>query len=292
MKKYIKYTILLCIVLFAFYTPLKIQHYKISIKPPLKEPISIALIADTHSSTMYYKSIIKNLLEMQPDVIMLGGDIIDDKTPMQKGIDFIQYLKKELPHIPIYFVSGNHEFHGLGIKRHKEIIQSLGVIVVGTQAPYEKPQVEILKIKDSTMLIAGLDDPSITYYDPYGKKMPNKEDKQSVQWKQEYLDPIRSMKEKADIKILLTHRPEFAEYYKGLPFDMILTGHAHGGQIRIPFILDDGLYAPNQGFFPKYTNGVHEIQPQQFLVISRGINFDITRPRIFNPVEIVEIVVQ
>jgi len=70
-----------------------------------------------------------------------------------------------------------------------------------------------------------------------------------------------------------------------LPFDLVLSGHSHGGQIRIPFLLN-GLYAPHQGFFPKYAGGVYEFE-NYTLVVSRGVYFNLFLPRIFNPPEIV-----
>ncbi len=87
--------------------------------------------------------------------------------------------------------------------------------------------------------------------------------------------------------IFLTHRPEKTDLYAKLPFDMVLSGHAHGGQLRIPFLLN-GLIAPNQGLFPKYAGGLYEYEDKTH-IISRGVSFKLTMPRIFNPPEIVVI---
>jgi predicted MPP superfamily phosphohydrolase len=71
---------------------------------------------------------------------------------------------------------------------------------------------------------------------------------------------------------------------------MVLSGHAHGGQVRIPFILN-GLYAPHQGFFPKYAGGVYDHENYTHIV-SRGSSFNPKLPRIFNPPEVVSITIK
>jgi len=89
--------------------------------------------------------------------------------------------------------------------------------------------------------------------------------------------------------ILLSHRPELFDCYTGYDFDLVLSGHAHGGQWRIPLILPDGVFAPNQGWFPKYTSGVYE-KNNTTMIVSRGLSQESTRtPRIFNPPELVVI---
>ena len=87
-------------------------------------------------------------------------------------------------------------------------------------------------------------------------------------------------------KILLSHRPELFDVYVDHSMDLVLSGHAHGGQFRIPFF--GGLVAPNQGFFPKFDSGVYE-QDNTKMVLSRGIGNSIIPIRINNPPEIVYI---
>jgi len=85
-------------------------------------------------------------------------------------------------------------------------------------------------------------------------------------------------------RILLAHRPEWIDAYAAAGFDLTLSGHAHGGQIRLPFT--DGLLAPGQGFFPKYTNGLYEHERGMRLVVSRGLGNSVPVPRLFNRREI------
>jgi predicted MPP superfamily phosphohydrolase len=91
-------------------------------------------------------------------------------------------------------------------------------------------------------------------------------------------------------KILMAHRPENIETYSKYSFDLVVSGHTHGGQVRIPYIMN-GLYAPNQGFFPKYSGGLYH-QKNLTLIISRGLSVNPKIPRIFNPPELVVIVIE
>ncbi|WP_158655953.1 MULTISPECIES: metallophosphoesterase [unclassified Helicobacter] len=132
--------------------------------------------------------------------------------------------------------------------------------------------------------------------------------------------PKSSASPKAPFRILLSHRPEFVEIFRTLPVDLILSGHTHGGQVRLPFV--NGLYAPNQGIFPKYAGGQYTLESasldssvsdsdildsrarmqnarqkpqnmrQKTLIVSRGLSFNPVLPRIFNPPEIVFITLE
>ena len=91
-------------------------------------------------------------------------------------------------------------------------------------------------------------------------------------------------------KILIAHRPENIETYKKYSFDLVLSGHTHGGQIRIPGIVN-GLYAPNQGIFPKYAGGFY-IHGHLTHIISRGLSKKFMLPRPGNPPELVIITIE
>ncbi len=103
----------------------------------------------------------------------------------------------------------------------------------------------------------------------------------------------RGTDSRADFSLLLSHRPEFTKLFSSLPINLILSGHTHGGQVRIPYLLN-GLYAPNQGLFPKYAGGLYELDSskRQYLVISRGLSLNYRLPRVFNPPEIVFITLE
>lgn len=89
----------------------------------------------------------------------------------------------------------------------------------------------------------------------------------------------------ADFTVLLAHRPELLAKYAQFPLDLVVSGHAHGGQVRIPGVLN-GLYAPNQGWFPKLAGGAYT-QDGTTLIVSRGLAVRTRLPRIFNRPEVV-----
>lgn len=118
---------------------------------------------------------------------------------------------------------------------------------------------------------AGLDD-------PYGSP-----DAEGRMW-EEQLSDCSAFSGSSSFSILLTHRPELVEFYKETGFDLILAGHAHGGQVILPGILN-GLYAPHQGWFPKYAGGRYDLGGKT-MIVSRGLS-KYVKPRIFNRPELV-----
>jgi hypothetical protein len=103
------------------------------------------------------------------------------------------------------------------------------------------------------------------------------------------LEKVAALSGPDSFKILLSHRPEMLQAYAHYGFNIVFCGHAHGGQFRIPFA--GGLIAPGQGFFPRYTSGVHS-EKQTLMVISRGLGNSVIPQRIFNRPEIVEVILK
>lgn len=135
---------------------------------------------------------------------------------------------------------------------------------------------EVIELNGNQVAIAGIDDPDkLEYEDIYYDQEASME------------TAFENLEQIAAYKILLAHRPELIEQYEKFPFDLVLSGHTHGGQFWLPFLLN-GFYAPNQGFFPKYAGGLYQHQ-NLVHVISRGVSFNPRLPRIFNPPEIVVI---
>jgi hypothetical protein len=149
----------------------------------------------------------------------------------------------------------------------KETIKSYGVTILEDE--YKK-----IFVNDIPIIIAGVDDPEWTRYE-------QKDNRKSM-------DKIfMELEAKPQLKILVAHRPEQIEIFKKYSFDLVVSGHAHGGQVRIPFMLN-GLLAPNQGWFPKYAGGEYRYGNLTHIV-SRGVSFNPRLPRVFNPPEIVAI---
>ena len=209
--------------------------------------------------------ILQIISEENPDVVLLCGDIYDDKLPFDKSNDLVRQLTEVWP---VYYVSGNHEYWSGQIDSIKAMVTSYGVRVLeGTG--------EEVHIGKDTIFIGGIDDP--TYLGMEAVKSQAK----SILFPSNHYS------------VLLSHRPELTELFSAIPVDLVISGHAHGGQVRIPYLLNSGLIAPNQGLFPKYTSGIHCLNSRTSLLISRGLAKESTRvPRFFNKPEILSLTVK
>lgn len=267
-KKQMKWTMLLLILLviayFAFDANLNVVHYKIE-SEKIKENVRIALVADLHSC--YYgenqKDLTDEIEKSNPDIILLAGDIIDDELPRDYALLFLKWVSEHYPK-KVFYVTGNHEYWTGEIEQIRDMVRDFGIEVLeGDVVDFEK---------NSQMIqIAGIND----------------RDEVSSRWKAE-LENAASLSDPTKFSILLTHRPEEIEWYLKYEFDLITAGHAHGGQWRIPFLIN-GFYAPNQGIFPKYAGGKFEFE-NSVMIVSRGLARESTRiPRIFNRPEYVVI---
>lgn len=223
--------------------------------------IKIAFISDLHSC--YYgenqKELLDSIDEQKPDIILLGGDIVDDRVPYNNAMIVLEALSKKYP---CYYVSGNHEIMSEDMDGIKERIRKYSIEVLeGSNAQ--------VTVRGQIINICGIDDPMI------GNR------KYETQ-----LDTSLEGCDTQNLTLLLAHRPEYINEYLRYDFNLIFSGHAHGGQWRIPGILN-GLYAPNQGFFPKYAGGKYEYATATHIV-GRGLARESTRiPRLFNPPELV-----
>lgn len=208
------------------------------------------------------KKLIKKVNDSNPDLIVFTGDLIDH-TKEEKGDEsFINAIKDVAP---VYYVSGNHEawsgkYDGLVAKLKENGITVLDNDKVKIEKNGE--YINVLGIKD----LAFFSNDTKVFEDEL-KKLVDKE-------------------ESNDFKILLSHRPELMDLYVKNSLDLVFSGHAHGGQFRIPFI--GGVLAPNRSLFPKYTSGMHTINNTS-MIISRGLGNSIIPVRVFNRPEIIDI---
>lgn len=250
--------VVLCI--FAFRTDINIVKYNLK-SNKISKDIKVAIVSDLHSCSYgknQYK-LINKLNKEKPDIVLMPGDIVDDVLPILKAEEFLSVISKQYP---CYYTSGNHEVWSEDLDNIKSLIKKYGIVVLeGTSST--------ININGNKLNILGVDDPEIGY-DKFIKQV----------------EDCNSNINNNNFSILLSHRPELIGIYKQYNFDLIVSGHAHGGQWRIPFLLN-GLLAPNQGFFPKYAGGIYSIN-NSTLVVSRGLAKESTKiPRIFNRPEIV-----
>ena len=134
-----------------------------------------------------------------------------------------------------------------------------------------------LTVRGQAIRVFGVDDPEGFEAAP-GEAVP-------AGWLEQW-ETCRAGLEEGMVSVLLSHRPELTELYRGSGFDLVVSGHAHGGQVRVPLLLN-GLYAPNQGFFPQYAGGLYDLDGTA-LAVSRGLSIS-RLPRVFNPPEAVVI---
>lgn len=168
---------------------------------------------------------------------------------------------------PCYYVTGNHEYWSNEVDSILEIVEKYGIKVLSGTS-------DSIELDGQKINICGIDDPDVVDYTANGIAF----DKQ--------LKLAEEAADKEKFTILLSHRPELAERYQKYDFDLVLCGHAHGGQWILPGVLN-GLYAPHQGLFPKYAGGRYDFD-NQTLIVSRGLARESTfAPRIFNRPELV-----
>lgn len=250
---------------------LKTVTYKVETEK-ITTPIRIALITDLHSDR-YGKNqhvLLESLERQQPDIILLGGDIFDDKGSYKNAEITLKILSEQYP---CYYVTGNHEYWSKDIDNILAIVGAYGIPILSGDC-------ETLEIKGQTVNICGVDDPDVVAYTKNGVGML--EQLKSAE------EAVKATDNSEGYTILLSHRPEWAETYMQYDFDLVLCGHAHGGQWRIPGLLN-GLYAPNQGVFPKYAGGRYDFESGT-LIVSRGLARESTlAPRVFNRPELVVI---
>ena len=259
--------ILVIIALFAFNTKMKIQHYSLE-SEKLTAPVRIVLITDLHSCSYGkgQRELIDAIHAQKPDIILLGGDICDDKLP-HRNTELV--LRAIADKYPCYYVTGNHEYWSREIEKILKIFESYNV-------PVLEGSFDTIDVRGQKLNICGISDPDILKYTDKNYSIT------------EQLKDAAVASENGNYSILLAHRPELIDSYLNYDFDLILAGHAHGGQWRLPGIIN-GLFAPNQGFFPRYAGGKYRFE-DSFMIVSRGLARDSTRiPRIFNRPELVVI---
>lgn len=210
------------------------------------------------------EKLLEKLRACNPDIIVLTGDLVDSyHTDIAVSIAFAQQAAETAP---VYSVTGNHESR---IRQYNELLKGLQDKGVTT---LENASVTLERGGEQITLL-GVQDPSFQTDSLFT-------DTSAV------MDSVLSqmMEDIQGYTILLSHRPELFDTYAENGVDLVLTGHAHGGQFRLPFV--GGLIAPGQGFFPEYDAGVFTDNSTS-MVVSRGIGNSIFPLRFNNRPEIV-----
>ena len=254
-------------------TALELNTYTVTSArlPECFDGYRIAHVSDLHNAEIGEdnEKLLTMLREADPDMIAITGDLIDSRnTNVEIALQFAQEAMKIAP---CYYVSGNHEARVNEYEELKTGLISAGVIIL------EDTQTEI-SIEEQTITLIGVNDPSYQTDYLFG-------DAESVM--NAKLEELHA--DSDGYTILLSHRPELFDTYADHDVDLILSGHAHGGQFRLPFI--GGVVAPNQGLFPEYDAGIYTDGNTNMLV-SRGVGNSILPFRINNRPEVILIELQ
>lgn len=270
MRKLLLVIILLSIIGYVVYkgnTTVGTSYYEVTSTrlPASFNDYTIVQLSDLHDAMFgeNHADVVTKVKEIAPQAIFITGDFIDrNRYDLEQSLILVRELQDVAP---MYYVTGNHEIATNDMNRIKESLIELGVRVLSDEVDI------ISSAEGESIAIGGIEDPL------------NSELEDHLAVKESVSIAFETIP-KEMFKLLLAHRPEQFDVYVEQQIDLTFSGHAHGGQFRIPGV--GGLVSPGQGFFPKLTSGVHEKDDSQ-LVISRGIGNSIMPLRLFNKPEIV-----
>lgn len=255
--------ILVVLTLIALDERLILRTYTV-VSPKLTAEVRLAVVTDFHSSDNA-DDVVAMVTSCAPDAVLMVGDMFDDdiaNRPTERTLSLMRQLSAQYP---CYYVSGNHEAWTGEMDALYQQTADAGVTVLRMSSG-------VLTVRGQRIALCGIPDP----YEMVFSGAPDTEEQL-----RQALEDVDS----ADFTVLLAHRPELLAKYAQFPLDLVVSGHAHGGQVRIPGVLN-GLYAPNQGWFPKLAGGAYT-QDGTTLIVSRGLAVRTRLPRIFNRPEVV-----
>ena len=235
------------------------RYYEIS-DSRIHDEVRIAIVCDLHGAQYGKKQsdLIAALEQASPTVVLLLGDIYDQDGIDPHAVELVDAVSRRFT---CYFIPGHHEYKSGELNMIRNLLRESNI-------PNIAGETVTVQAKDTQVQIFGIDD---------GQGGKAKQLWQIANAAKQRSDDIYS--------ILAIHVPNGVESYLHYGFDLMLSGHTHGGQIILPHVLN-GLYAPGQGFFPKYGGGRYDFG-KQALVISRGLSQKpLWLPRFGNPPEL------
>ena len=264
---FILLSVLLVVGLMVVYMVYTATHYTVEFyqipNNPIKNNIRIIFISDLHNHEYgeNNQDLIENIEMLKPDLILSGGDlVVESDSDYESALN----LCRELSEIaPLYGIMGNHEDQRIYIRTDKELrekFEQAGLKLLANE-------METVEINGSTIELVGISGGE-QQFDKYGAR--------------EFMDSLPD--KKADVRICICHVPiTFATKLNEYSFDLGLSGHTHGGLIRLPKL--GALYSSEEGLFPEYSGGLYELENAP-LIISRGLGDSSLVPRINNPHEL------
>lgn len=249
----------------ALQSALGVSQYEITLPQGMEglDGYRIVQIADLHSAKLE-QELEQALEQIQPHLIVITGDLVN-----REDRDFTQALSTAALAVrfaPTYFVRGNHEVDNPDYARLREGLEEAGVTILEDQGV-------VLDYHGAALNLVGVRD--VNAY-PGGR----------TEAIQAMAQTAKDLFEDGTYHVLLSHRPSLLDAYSASGADLVFSGHAHGGQVRLPVI--GAVFAPDQGLLPQVTAGVHTAGQAQ-VVVSRGLGNGTPFPRLWNGPELVAV---
>lgn len=258
MKKFLIFIVVMILLLFISNS--WIQTTKITVEsdriPSSFDGLKILQISDLHDATFGENQgkLVKKIKKSNPDLIFITGDLIDsNRYNLDQSLELVRNIADIAS---IYYVTGNHEIATNDIDNIKSSLIDLGIKVLSNEE-------QIIEHNGDSIRIIGIEDPL--------NGIPINE-------------ALRQFEQNDLFTLVLSHRPETFQDYIDNNMDVVFSGHAHGGQFRIPGL--GGLVAPGQGLFPRYTAGIYT-ENITHMIVSRGLGNSVIPVRVLNSPEIV-----
>lgn len=257
-----------------------IREYTIE-SEKIKDGIDLAVMADLHNKQYGAENtkLLESLSQVNPHVVMVAGDMLTAKPG--KGYErAASFMEKVAKKFPVYYGLGNHEYrmkiypenYGTEFVEYMDRLEKAGVHVLDNESTLIQVK---RKQRMTNIRVSGLSIERF-YYKRFRK----------IYMSREYVDGLIGRADTDTYQILLAHNPEYFDTYAEWGADLTLSGHVHGGVMRLP--LFGGVISPKLVLFPKYDGG-HFIRSGSHMVLSRGLGMHTIPIRIFNPAELVVI---
>lgn len=272
MKRIIQFLLVMILLVvtvgYCYFENREIEVTKITLNadiPPSFDDYTIAQVSDLHNTEFgeNHTALLEKITKSQPNIIVITGDLIDSRRT--KVTVALSFASKAMGIAPVYFVMGNHETRVAEYALLKEGLKGMGVVALENDSVY-------LTKGEERLRLVGIKDPDSV--NEFGVR-----DSAVIK---AWLNDLEIKEE--EYTILLSHRPELLEVYAESKVDLVFSGHAHGGQVQIPFL--GAIFAPDQGLFPRYTSGVYE-KGNTKMVVSRGLGNSLFPIRVNNNPELV-----
>ena len=234
------------------------RNYAIS-DARIRDDVRIAIVSDLHGARYGEEQceIVAALARENPHVVLLLGDIFDHRGVDENAKSLVHALSSSFP---CYFVPGNHEYKSGELGFIQDFLKEAQVPILAGDAV-------LLSLGETRVQLFGIDDAQ-----------------GGLVRQQEQLQRAASERSGSTYSILAIHSPNDVEQYLPHGFDLMLSGHTHGGQFILPLI--NGLYAPGQGIFPRYGGGRYDFA-EQTMIVCRGLSQrPLWLPRIGNAPEL------